>query len=426
MPTLLELTQERAKILTQATEISAKMKQDGRDDLNTEERATIDNISKRAGELETEISQAEEEQRAAEQSRKSFDNLLKNAASNTRRRGEPPQNRNAGKKVVPVEETDEYRAYFDAAFKCDYRGLNEAHQALETRALSLGTNASGGYMVLPTALLNLFVSNIDELSEFMSLVNKIEIGEAKALGISKITARADDADWTGEITSVTADTNLAFGRRDFTPWMLTKEVDASLSLLQRSPQAQPIVFRQMARLFAVTQEKAGLTGSGSSQPLGIFIASANGISTARDIVCGSATAPAYVDIVSLKYNLKAVHLNSPKTRLFCHRDFAKNCLTILDSQNRPIFIPSDKPGLADTILGMTTSYSEFAPHTFTAGLYVAVVGDMDDYYWVTGMPYSIQVADQLAARTNQVAFLGRTEADGAPMLEEAFSRLRMA
>jgi HK97 family phage major capsid protein len=282
----------------------------------------------------------------------------------------------------------------------------------------------GGYMVLPTALLNQLISAIDELSEAKSLVTRFDNIDAKTLGITKVTSRGDDADWTAEVTSVTQDTSLALGRRDLTPYMLTKEVLVSMSLLQRSPQAQAFVIDQLARLFAVTEEKAILTGDGSNKPLGIFTASSNGVPTSRDVTAVDDTTISYADIVSLKYSMKAIHLK--KAKVFCHRDFAKKCLLIVDDDNRPIFVPNEKPGLADTILGMPTSYSEFAPNTFTASQYVACLADMSRYYWVTGMQYAIQIADQIAARTNQVAMIGREEADGAPMLDEAFSRLKLA
>lgn len=416
-----ELTGERATILTQLSEMAAKVKAEQDRDLNPEERSQVERGSNRAREIDVEIATLQSDIDAGNASKRLLNETVEAAKRNPERRSSPPVV-GTGKRQR-LEETDEYRSYFDAAFRCDHRERFRAEQTLEQRAMSLGTNSAGGYMSLPTALMNEFISNVDELSGIMNLCTRVNIGDAKALGVSKITARGDDADWTSEITTVTADTNLAFGRRDFTPFMLTKEVLASMSLLQRSPQAQPIVMKQMARLFAVTGEKAVYTGTGSSQPLGIFVASASGVSTARDVTCASTTAFTYSELVQLKYNLKSVHLNSKKTRLFIHRDFAYRALTLLDGENRPIFVPSNDAGQVDRILGVPVAYSEFCPNTFTAAKYIAVIGDMDDYWIVDAMTYGVQIADQIAARTNQVSFLGRCEWDGAPILEEAFSRL---
>ena len=46
--------------------------------------------------------------------------------------------------------------------------------------------------------------------------------------------------------------------------------------------------------------------------------------------------------------------------------------------------------------------------------------------FVYSMTYAVQVADQINARTNHVAFFGRAEIDGAPTLAEAYARLKLA
>lgn len=429
MSRLNELVQERAQILTQATEISTKLKTEGREDLNTEERATIDKITARSAELETEIAkiQQDEADRDADKRRvESLRNVARNANRNDSRRSSPPAGGHKPKERL--EDAPEYRTWFDQAVRGrhgDHREMSRAADQLESRAFSLGTNSAGGYMSLPTAVRNDLVSTIDEISGISGLATRVDIGDAKQLGITKVTSRGDDADWTSEITTVLEDASSAVGRRDFTPTLVTKGYRASMVWVERSPDAVPFVFKQLARLFSVTQEKAMLTGSGSSAPLGLFTASASGISTGRDVTCASTSVFTYAELMELKYSIKQPYHNSPAFGWVVHRDFVRKALTLLDSQNRPIFIPAAGVGLQDMLLGAPVRYSEFAPDTYSASQYVAVLGDMSQYWIVDAMKYSVQVLDQLYAVTNQIGYIGRMERDGSPLLEEAFARLKL-
>ncbi len=70
--------------------------------------------------------------------------------------------------------------------------------------------------------------------------------------------------------------------------------------------------------------------------------------------------------------------------------------------------------------------SEYAPNTFTTGLYVGLLGDLS-YYWIAdALSMTVQRLEELYAATNQVGFIGRLETDGMPVLEEAFVRVKLA
>jgi len=66
-------------------------------------------------------------------------------------------------------------------------------------------------------------------------------------------------------------------------------------------------FKTAVYKFAVSQEKAFLTGSGVGRPLGIFIASTSGISTSRDVSTGnSSTAITFDGLIESQ-----VHIEEP-------------------------------------------------------------------------------------------------------------------
>ncbi len=70
--------------------------------------------------------------------------------------------------------------------------------------------------------------------------------------------------------------------------------------------------------------------------------------------------------------------------------------------------------------------SEWAPSTFTTGLYVGIIGNFD-YYWILdSLLMEIQVLAELYAETNQIGYIIRAETDGAPVQSNAFARVTLA
>lgn len=405
MATVNELRQRRAQIISEARQVAERATKEARD-LTGEEQGQIDRAMTQADDIMrsvTSLEQLEAAERSLEQ-------------PNGRRVPPDDQQRRGGSPDVPVNATKEY----DAAFR---RYMTRG----ETRGLVAGTNASGGYWLTPTQLASQFIDFKDNLT-FMRKMATIEtVVGSGSLGIPQLSADVDDFDWTTEVLAVTADTGYTLARRDLTPTALTKSVDVSVRLLMRSPQSAERVMKSLARKFAYTEENAYLNGTGSSQPLGVFVPSASGIPTTRNTTFASATAVDYATLIAAKMAIKQQYLASPNFGIICHRDFIKKCLQLLDSQNRPIFDAGDKAGMSDSLVGMPIMYSEFAPNTFTTGLYVAVIGDFS-YYTIAEVSdaFYIQRADELKMLTNQVVFKGYCELDGSPVLAEAFTRLKMA
>ena len=83
-------------------------------------------------------------------------------------------------------------------------------------------------------------------------------------------------------------------------------------------------------------------------------------------------------------------------------------------------------GFPDMLMGRPILESEYAPNTVTSGLYTAVLGDFSKYYIADSLAMTIQVLYELYAKTNQIGYILRSETDGMPVLEEAFTRLKMA
>ena len=188
---------------------------------------------------------------------------------------------------------------------------------------------------------------------------------------------------------------------------------------------EQLVLSRLAYKFALTEEKGFLTGNGAQQPLGLFTASAQGITTGRDISTDNTTTSITMDgLLNAFYNVKSQYQNSGSW--IFHRDAIKQIAKLKDGEGQYIWKASVVEGRPDTIQGRGVISSENAPNTFTTGQYVGMFGDYSNYWVAEAMNLQIQRLGELYAETNQTGFIGRQSVDGMPVLEEAFSRIKLA
>jgi HK97 family phage major capsid protein len=175
----------------------------------------------------------------------------------------------------------------------------------------------------------------------------------------------------------------------------------------------------------VTAEATGMTGTGAGQPLGLFVASNDGIPTTRDVATGNTqTAMTFDGLINAKYSVKSQYWRNASWIM--HRDGAKMLRKIKDGDGQYIWHPSLQAGEPDMLLDRPLLMSEYAPNTFTAGLYVGIFGDLKFYKWAIALDMEMQRLLELYAATSQVGFVGRMEIDGMPALAEAFARVTLA
>lgn len=298
----------------------------------------------------------------------------------------------------------------------------------ERRDLSADTASEGGNIVAPQQFVAEVLKKMDDLVFMRELATKYTLNSFANLGVPTITADPADADWTTEVAAVSNDTALNFGKRTMAPNMLTKGIKVSIKLLEVATlPAEQIVADRLAYKFAIAQEKAFLTGSGSGQPLGVFTASASGISTGRDVSTGNtSTAFTFDGLTEAQMSIKQQYRANGSWLL--HRDavkMARKIKTGISGDTTYIWQPSTQLGQPDTLLGRPVFESEYVPNTFTSGLYVGLFGDFSKYWIVDQLPYTVQRLVELYAGTNQVGFIGRMSSDGAPVDELAFARVKL-
>lgn len=296
--------------------------------------------------------------------------------------------------------------------------------ATELRALSADVAGEGGNM-LPAAMSSDILTGLDNLLFMRQICDVLPpVQGAVSLGLPYISADATDAEWTSEIVGATADDTFAIGKRSLTPHLLLKLVKASMKLLQLSPRAEQLIIQRIAYKMAVPQENKFLNGTGTTMPLGVFVASSDGINTDRDVATNNvATAFTADGLIDCKYAVAAQYRKNASWIM--SRAAVKMASKLKDGEQRYMWQPSLIAGKPDTLLGAPIFESEYAPSTFTAGLYVGIYGDFKYYQIVDSLNMSIQRLNELYAATNQIGFIPRLYVDGMPVLPAAFARVKL-
>lgn len=296
----------------------------------------------------------------------------------------------------------------------------------ELRAYQVDNDAGGGYTVVPMQLAARLIVFVKNMLFVRQNATVIPVTNADSFGAPSLETDLNDADWTSELQTGTEDTAMAMGRRDLKPHPLAKQIKISNRLLRLSIlDFEALVMDRLAYKFAVSEEKAFFTGMGSEQPLGVFTASAKGISTARDVSTGNTTTAVTPDgIFEAKYSLKVQYWQ--EARWAYNRSTVKQIAKFKDGEGQYLWQPSIQVGQPDRLLGFPIDMSEYVPNTYSTGQYVGILAAWSRYWIADSLTMTMQRLVELYAATNQVGFIARKETDGMPVLEEAFVRIKLA
>ena len=405
MSLLAQLRQERGKAVHDARALHERVEAENRD-FNADEQKQYDAYMDSQATLQARIARTEQQEG------------LDRELALVQAKAEPTLAKAAGGAEAAMEL---HMQAFISALKTGVTALKpELKAALDTTTVS-----TGGALVAPQEFVADLIKAVDDMTFIRQLATVITIQGTDSLGQPALDNDPADADWTSELSTGTEDSTMSFGGRELTPQPLAKRIKVSNTLLRRSAiPVEQIVRDRLAYKFAITAEKAFLTGSGANQPLGVFTASAKGISTGRDVTAASATAIVGDDLINVKYSLKAQY--QQRAEWIMHRDVVKTIAKLKDTTNQYIWRTGLASGEPDMLLDRPVHMSEYAPGTITSGLYTAILGDFSQYYIVEEAGYSLQRLGELYAETNQTGFIARTHMDGMPVLEEAFARLVQA
>lgn len=403
-----ELLEKRANLAAQARALVDRADNEERV-MNAEEQEAYDKHFAAIGELEERIKKEEQLQE--------LDKRM--ATVPIEEPGKKPEG------VKSPTATEEYQAAFrNYLLNGSTRGLMMAEDK-ESRALQMDLAESGGYTVVPEQFAQQLIKAVDNFVFVRQYATVNPVTKAASLGVPTLAADPADPIWTSELAIGDKDSTMAFGKRELSPHPLAKYIKVSRKLLRASAfDIEGLVRDRLAYKFAVTEENAFLNGSGAGQPLGVFTASNDGISTGRDVATGNtATSITFDGLREAKYTLKTNYW--PRVRWVFHRDGVKQISKLKDGEGQYIWQPAVVAGDPDRILSFPVHMSEYAPNTFTSALYVGVLGDFSNYWIVDALDMEMQRLVELYAATNQIGFVARRETDAMPVLEEAFVRVKL-
>lgn len=320
-------------------------------------------------------------------------------------------------------------AEYEGAFAHALQRGKESLLPNQLAALQSDSPEQAGYLLASEQFAAGLLKEVDDLLFIRRYAKIHTVAEAGSLGIRKRTARMNTFGWSSELVVSTEDSTLAFGKKVLTPHHLTGMIRLSRDLVRRTMQGIVTeVQSEMSRDAGEAMEDGYLTGNGAQQPLGVFTASSDGISTSRDVATGSATSITADGLVDAKYALKAQYRTGllGAVRWLFHRDAVKIISKLKLQDNQYLWQPGLQMGQPDMLLGYPTDESERVPNTYTNGLYCGLLANWNYYEIVDALDMEIQVLFEKYADTNQIGYIGRLKTDGMPTLEEAFVRLKCA
>ena len=405
---IIEWRQQRAELIADARTLNDQVEGESRD-FTAEEQAQWDSLMADADSLRTKI---EREERLLQQEGELAGSDRNSTLPDPE--GQPGESGGGNERHDP-RASEEYRTAFNSYLRAgEQRAILQADQ-----------DEGGGFLVAPMQFVNEFIKNVDDMVMVRQWARAIPVPTARSLGAPKLVSDPDDFEWTSELATGTEDTAMEFGRRNLYPHPLAKRIKESRTLLRMVPDVDSFVMGRLAYKHGVTQEKAFLTGSGSQQPLGVFTASNEGISTARDVSADNTTTAVTADgLINAKYTLKTQYW--PRARWMFHRDTVKILAKLKDSDGQYLWRESVRVGEPDRFAGIPLFMSEFCPNTLTTGQYVGILGDWSHYWIADALDMSVQRLNELYAESNQIGIILRSETDGMPVLEEAFVRVKLA
>lgn len=384
-----QVKQERAKLIADMRKVVDKAETEKRN-LSAEEQTNWDAMFAKAEELRARAERMETQMK--------LDSQVSDLVTPIENRGAEPT------KADKV----------NAAFR-NYLMHGKGRALDEYRALST-TDANGGYTV-PESWSNQVAKDINNFTFARQLASTMLIPSGDTFNYPLFSS-LDAATRVAENAAATADSSTPFSTRQFVPTALAATVGITRKLLRTSAvNIEALVSENMAYQIAIKLESEFMVGTGSSQMLGIFTASANGINTDRDVTNGIS----YLGLVDTKYHVKAQYW--PNASWIMSRTVMKHVQKLRDSTGRPLWSESLIAGQPDRILGNPVYVSEYAPASVVDGAYTLAFGDWKNAYLIVDAYAGMQLEVDPSPSTDSNIFYLRVENDGRPLRTEGCARL---
>jgi HK97 family phage major capsid protein len=302
--------------------------------------------------------------------------------------------------------TSEYRKVFWNAFR---RSLSTL-MPTEFRALSVGTDAAGGYTV-PDEWYKQLQTLLRNTNVMRQLAKVIQTSNGTT-SIPVVSAHGSSG-WTGEAASFN-ESDDTFSNATLDAWKLTTMIKVSEELLNDSMfDLEGYIANEFALRQGEKEEAAFVNGDGASKPTGVV-----GAGTLGKSFAGAAAITAD-ELIDLFHSLPRYYRTNASWLL---ADGTAKLIRKLKDSGTGAYTwqPGLQAGRPDTILGRPVYISDNVPAA-TTGNKSVLFGDFS-YYWIADRGAAVfQRLNERYADVGQVGFRGYKRVDGKLTRSDAIS-----
>jgi HK97 family phage major capsid protein len=259
------------------------------------------------------------------------------------------------------------------------KGMEGGLEALQSKALSVGSDPDGGYLVTPS-MSSKIVQAIYETSPLRQLAS-VETISSDSLELIDDHDQAA-AGWTTETGAISETATPTLAKRSIATHELYAQPKATQKLVDDSAiDIEGWLSTKIADIFGRKENTAFISGSGSGQPRGILTYAAGTswgqIQQINSGVNGSLSADS---VVTLFYALKDAY--SKRASFLMNRTVVQEMRLLKQtSSNQYLWQPGLSAGTPDTLMGVPVLMAADMPVAATGSLSVAV-GDFQSAYQI--------------------------------------------
>jgi len=279
-------------------------------------------------------------------------------------------------------------------------------------AMSTTTTTEGGYTVATEYMRELEIAM--KLYGGMRAVSRgIRTASGATMNFPTADATAEVGEIVGQNTAVTG-LDTAFGNVSLDVYKYSsKKIALPFELIQDSfLDIEAYVRDVLAMRLGRIQNTHFTTGDGSSKPYGVVTGAASG----KTGTTGQTATVIYADLVDLEHSVDPAYRASGNCRYMMHDSSLKVIRKVLDSQNRPVFVPgyeTGNPGGApDRLLGREIVINQDVA-TMAANAKSILFGLFDKYIIRDVMDLTLfRMTDSAFTLNGQVGFVGFMRSGG--------------
>lgn len=314
----------------------------------------------------------------------------------------------------------EYKAAFRNYLR---KGSEGGLDALQLKALSVGTDANGGYLV-PNQLSELIVKIVNESSPMRSLAT-VETISSDSLDLIEDNDEMAAA-WADETTARSSDTNTAaIGRNTIDTFEMYAQPKATQKLIDDGAiDIEQWIAEKVAEKFARLEATAFISGNGTSAPKGILTYTAGtSFGQVQQVPSGTSATVTADSLIQLFYALKDEYAKN--ATFLMHRSTLQAVRLLKEATtNQYLWQPGLSAGAPDTLLGAPVKLAADMPTPAASSLSVAV-GDFKRAYMIVDRVGIRTLRDPFTAKPF-VQFYTTKRVGGKVVNSEAVKLLKLA